>query len=157
MKKIDLGLNFDEIRKRIEIDKSQYKSGEWAKKIGLSKQNISNIHGEKGKNDPSLQYIIAVARTTGKSIEWYLYGEDEPTKKETPAQPPNRRSYDKNAEMANAVKYIMETFSSDDMEKKVFLKAFIDAVSMKDRVNELEKKVKKMEDQQLERKSRLAE
>ncbi len=76
MKKIDLGLDFDEIRKRIEIDIGQLKPGKWAKLIGLSPQNISNIHGEARKNQPSLQYIIAVAKHTGKPIEWYLYGRE---------------------------------------------------------------------------------
>ena len=90
MKKIDLSLNFDEIRKRIEIDKSQYKPGEWAKLIGLSKQNISNIHGKAGKYEPSLQYIIAVARATGKPVEWYLYGEKASLRIQ---EPPD--SYDK--------------------------------------------------------------
>jgi hypothetical protein len=75
VKKIDLGLNFDEIRKRIEIDIGQLKPGKWAEIIGLSPQNISNVHGEARKNQPSLQYIIAVAKYTGKPIEWYLYGD----------------------------------------------------------------------------------
>jgi DNA-binding XRE family transcriptional regulator len=75
MKKIELGLNFSEIRKRIEIDMSQFKAGVWAKKIGVKTNSISNIHGKKGKANPSLEYVVAVARITGKPIEWYLDGD----------------------------------------------------------------------------------
>ncbi len=78
MKIVELHLNYDEIRKRIELDKSEYKPGEWAVLTGASKNVISNIHGKAGKHNPSLQYIIAVARATGKPIEWYLYGEKRP-------------------------------------------------------------------------------
>jgi DNA-binding XRE family transcriptional regulator len=74
MKKIELGLDFSEIRKRIEIDMSQYRAGMWAKMIGVKTNSISNIHGKKGKANPSLEYVTAVARVTGKPIEWYLYG-----------------------------------------------------------------------------------
>ena len=74
MKLIDLSLDYNEIRKRIEIDKAHYKAGEWAKLTGASKNVISNIHGRSGRHNPSLPYIIAVARVTGKPIEWYLYG-----------------------------------------------------------------------------------
>jgi len=75
VKIIDLNLNFDEIRKRIESDKDQYKPGIWAGHVGESINVISNIHGKAGRHNPSLQYIIAVAKFTQKPIEWYLYGE----------------------------------------------------------------------------------
>ena len=76
MKKLDLSLNFNEIRKRIEIDKLQYKGIDWAKLTGMSNQSISNIHSKKKLVNPSLEYIIAVAKITGKPIEWYLYGKE---------------------------------------------------------------------------------
>ncbi len=75
MKIIELSLNYDEIRKRIEIDKARYKVKKWSELTGTSRNVISNIHGKAGKHNPSLQYIIAVARATGKPVEWYLYGE----------------------------------------------------------------------------------
>jgi len=74
MKKIELHLNFNEIKKRIEIDKAPYGVGEWADLIGISIASVSNIHGKKGKVKPSIEYIVAVAKVTGKPIEWYLYG-----------------------------------------------------------------------------------
>jgi transcriptional regulator with XRE-family HTH domain len=74
MKIIELNLNFDEIRKRIELDKAHYKVGKWAEFTGMSISSISNIHGKKGRVKPSIEYVIAVAKFTGKPIEWYLYG-----------------------------------------------------------------------------------
>ena len=75
MNKFELRLDFDEIRNRIELDMSKIKPGEWAKAIGISKSLISNVHGGSKRQNPPLPYIIAVARHTGKPVEWYLYGE----------------------------------------------------------------------------------
>ena len=77
MKIIDLNLNYADIRDRIEIDKAQFKISQWAELTGTSRNVISNIHGKSGKHNPSLQYIIAVSRATGKSVEWYLYGQKD--------------------------------------------------------------------------------
>lgn len=75
---IDLSLNYDEIRTRIEMDMCPYKKIDWAKKVGVSQSLISNVHKNRGKSSdkisPSLEYIVAVARFTGKPVEWYLYG-----------------------------------------------------------------------------------
>jgi transcriptional regulator with XRE-family HTH domain len=75
VKIIELSLDYKEIKKRIETDKSHFKAGKWSELTGVSKNTISNIHGKAGKHNPSLQYIIAVARVTGKPVEWYLYGD----------------------------------------------------------------------------------
>jgi FtsZ-binding cell division protein ZapB len=77
MKKINLKLNFKEIVSRIdnEIKYQELKPAEWAAKVGVTTNIVSNIHGKTGQN-PSLEYIIAVSRATGKSIEYYLYGND---------------------------------------------------------------------------------
>jgi transcriptional regulator with XRE-family HTH domain len=77
MKKIDLHLDYAEIKCRIEADKDQYGVGEWAKMVGVSIATVSNIHGKKAKVKPSIGYIVAVARVIGKPIEWYLYGEKQ--------------------------------------------------------------------------------
>lgn len=73
MSKIDLSLEFDKIRRRIEDDQKEFKPSEWAKRIGVSKNVVTNIHGAT-RQRPSLEYIVAVSRFTGKPIEWYLYG-----------------------------------------------------------------------------------
>ena len=78
MKKLHLIFNYSEIKARIEIDKDQYKVGEWAKNVGMSVPSISNIHGKSSRINPSLEYVIAVARFTGKPVEWYLYGDAKP-------------------------------------------------------------------------------
>jgi hypothetical protein len=73
MSKIDLDLNFAEIRRRIEEEKGQTKPLVWATKVGVKKNVVTNVHG-KTQQKPSLEYIVAVARATFKPIEWYLYG-----------------------------------------------------------------------------------
>jgi hypothetical protein len=78
MKKIDLQLEFNKIRERIEIDKAPYKPGKWAQLIGVSKTLVSNIHGRSKRQNPSLPYVFAVSRFTEKPIEWYLYGSRAP-------------------------------------------------------------------------------
>lgn len=78
MKKIDLSLNYNDIKMRIELDKGHYSGGEWANAVGLSRSSVSNIHGKKAIAKPSLEYIVSVSRFTGKPVEWYLYGKQPP-------------------------------------------------------------------------------
>jgi hypothetical protein len=78
MSKIDLKLNYDEIVKRIDGERTAYKPSEWASLVGVSKNVITNIHG-KTKQKPSLEYTVAVARVTQKPVEYYLFGELENT------------------------------------------------------------------------------
>lgn len=77
-KVIDLSLKYDEIRDRIEADMVHFKKYEWAEHVKVSQSLVSNVHKKEGKEgkrvNPSLEYIIAVARVTGKPVEWYLYG-----------------------------------------------------------------------------------
>ena len=73
MKKIDLKLEFDAIRKRIEEDKNTHKPGVWAELVGVSGSVVSNVHG-KSQQKPSLEYIVAVSKATGKSVDYYLWG-----------------------------------------------------------------------------------
>ena len=73
MSKIDLSLDIDKIRRRLEDDQKGFKPSEWAKRVGVSKNVVTNIHGAT-RQRPSLEYIVAVSRFTGKPVEWYLYG-----------------------------------------------------------------------------------
>ena len=80
-KYLELNLNFEEIRKRISLDKGKHKNIEWAKLLQVSPSLISQVHPKvatKASKSPSLEYVIAVARFTGKPVEWYLYGETNP-------------------------------------------------------------------------------
>lgn len=83
---MDLQLNFEDIRKRIEIEKEAHKQGSWAKFVGVPSNIVSNIHGKIQQN-PSFPYIISVALATGKSVDYYLWGED--TEKIITQQPPD--------------------------------------------------------------------
>ena len=73
---MNLKLDFDAIRKRIEIDKNAYKQGSWAKFVGVQPNIVSNIHGKIQQN-PSFPYIISVAIATGKSVDYYLWGKEK--------------------------------------------------------------------------------
>ncbi len=73
MSKIDLNLDFNAIRKRIDEEKKDIKPSVWAKKVGVSRNVVTNIHG-KVKQKPSLEYIVAVSIATDKSVEYYLWG-----------------------------------------------------------------------------------
>ena len=70
-----LQLNFEDIRKRIEIEKNAFRGGSWAKFVGVSPNIVSNIHG-KIQQKPSFTYIISVAKATGKSVDYYLWGDE---------------------------------------------------------------------------------
>jgi hypothetical protein len=84
MSKIDLQLNFDAIRERIEHQKKPYKPGVWADMVGVARNIVSNVHG-KVKQTPSLEYIVAVSKATGKSVDYYLWGKQSEEKKYPPA------------------------------------------------------------------------
>lgn len=88
MNKIELSLNYAEILQRIEADMTKYKPLQWAKSLGIGINVVSNYHGKSAKRNPSLEYVIAVAKFTGKPIEWYLYG----TSQEEKTQPPTEKS-----------------------------------------------------------------
>jgi len=156
MKKIDLSLNYDEIKKRIELDKEKHKVGEWAKHTGANSASISNIHGKKTKTNPSLEHIVAVSNFTGKPTEWYPHGR-------WPAPPPANISlaaeelnpYKNNLgdflcgcrkRTTDARKDIKEVLESDnDSVADALLsniKVFKHAVKQDQRITELENKIK---------------
>lgn len=76
-KLLDLGLDFDEIRERIDAEKGDTANNIWAEYVKVSKSLISKIHPKrhgKAPQAPSLEYVITVAKKTGKPTDWYLYG-----------------------------------------------------------------------------------
>lgn len=98
-------LNFNEIRKRIEIDNANYRSKDWAGLIGVSVSLVSNIHGKSKKQNPPLPYIIAVARAMKRPVEWYLYGEMPPGPEASVPEDPQVR---------DAISQLKEIFASND-------------------------------------------
>ncbi|MCG8640590.1 MAG: hypothetical protein MI862_12695 [Desulfobacterales bacterium] len=76
MSKIDLKLDFDAILGRINLDKKGLKPSVWADMLGVSRNIVTNVHG-KIKQKPSLEYIVAVSKATGKSVDYYLWGMKE--------------------------------------------------------------------------------
>lgn len=70
MNKID----YDSVRIRIEQEMEPYKPSQWAEKVGVAKNVVSNIHGTTRQN-PSFQYIISVSRATGKPVDYFLFGD----------------------------------------------------------------------------------
>jgi len=76
MKKIDLKLDFDAIRERIENDFRGLSPAEMARKIKVRANVAGNVHGKK-KQNPSIEYVIAVSLYTGRTIEYYLWGKEK--------------------------------------------------------------------------------
>lgn len=68
-----MDLDFDGIKKRIETEKKKCK-GSWASFVGVSPNIVSNIHGKMAQK-PSLNYIANVSRATGKSVDYFLWGD----------------------------------------------------------------------------------
>lgn len=156
MSKIKLDLDYAEIRKRIELAKADMKPSLWAKNLTISKNIVTNIHGET-KQNPSIEYIVLVANFTGKPIEWYLYGkpaqqndislvQDEPTKQYGNDTPGFLCGCKK--ETIEACKDVKEIFESDNDEVadalSANIKVFKHTVKQDKRITKLENKIKYM-------------
>jgi transcriptional regulator with XRE-family HTH domain len=74
MKKILVDINFNEVRARIEQEMEGYTRTDWANKVGVKINVVSNIHGANAKQNPSLNYILAVSVATRKPIDYFLWG-----------------------------------------------------------------------------------
>lgn len=84
MSRINININFDLVRDRIDLDLKGYKRAEWARQVGVSKNVVTNIHGST-KQKPSLEYIVAVSIFTRKPVDYYLWGtKDQEIKVKTP-------------------------------------------------------------------------
>ncbi|SDU27429.1 hypothetical protein [Desulfobacula phenolica] len=117
MKKIDLKLDFDAIRLRIEHQKNRYKPGVWADMVGVSKNVVSNVHG-RTKQKPSLEYIIAVSLITGKSVDYYLWGKE--SEKEI-SQPPSDNITKVVIEHQDIIKQFKDPELGKDLNKELIL------------------------------------
>jgi hypothetical protein len=67
MKNFHVGIDFDEVLKRIEKEMEGYSRTEWANKVGVRINVVSNIHGANARQNPSLNYILAVSVATRKT------------------------------------------------------------------------------------------
>jgi hypothetical protein len=74
MKKFHVDINFNEVTRRIEQEMEGYSPSAWAEKIGVRINVVSNIHGASAKQNPSLNYIVAVSLATRKPVEYFLWG-----------------------------------------------------------------------------------
>jgi hypothetical protein len=121
-KVIELNLNPDEIKKRIALDKGDIKNNKWAALLHVSPSLISQIHpkgADKPSKTPSLEYIIAVSRYTGKSLEWYLYGENTPA--------PLRKLHDVNQHPLLGDPQFWSNWSDEDIRLCQQLKRILDS------------------------------
>jgi len=130
MKKIELSLNYEKILKRIELDKDRFKVGKWAELLGVSISTVSNIHSKQTKVNPSMEYIIAVARAMGKPIEWYLYGEMPVTSPMAVSEEkvpynagPKKESHTFSPEILPYCILLEKVLESDDEDTKVAIKS----------------------------------
>ncbi|GAB6909640.1 hypothetical protein DESC_810071 [Desulfosarcina cetonica] len=74
MKKYMVDINFYEVLERIEREMEGYSRTEWANKVGVRINVVSNIHGANARQNPSLNYILAVSVATRKPMDYFLWG-----------------------------------------------------------------------------------
>ena len=74
MKNSHVDIDFDEVLKRIEKEMEGYSRTEWANKVGVRINVVSNIHGANARQNPSLNYILAVSVATRKPMDYFLWG-----------------------------------------------------------------------------------
>lgn len=154
MKKIELGLNYKEIKGRIEADKKAYSVKEWSKMIGSSTATVSNIHGKSARVRPSLEYIVAVARVTGKPIEWYLYGKQPGNEASTRSEEEFIEEYIANwsEDDKKACRRFRKIMSSDNSGVKDALRwnlaAFEESLDQKEEIKRLNKRLQFLEERQ---------
>ena len=74
MKKNYVDIDFHEVLQRIEKEMEGYSRTEWADKVGVRINVVSNIHGANARQNPSLKYILAVSVATRKPMDYFLWG-----------------------------------------------------------------------------------
>ena len=74
MKKYHIDINFKDVLRRIEKEMEGYSRTEWANKVGVKINVVSNIHSAKASQNPSLNYILAVSVATGKPMDYFFMG-----------------------------------------------------------------------------------
>jgi transcriptional regulator with XRE-family HTH domain len=74
MKNIYVDIDFKKVLQRIEKEMEGYSRTEWANKVGVKINVVSNIHGANAKQNPSLNYILAVSVAIRKPMDYLLWG-----------------------------------------------------------------------------------
>ena len=126
MNDLKLNFDFDAIRDRIEEHKQVYKPVEWAKKIGVSKAVVSNIHGETDgkpspkRQNPSLKYIIAVSIALRIPIDYFMFGKMTPD--ESGATQKTRRIYSRASDREKSTGDMLANFSNKKKARECYEK-----------------------------------
>ncbi len=127
MKKYHVDINFKDVLRRIEKEMDGYSRTEWANKVGVKINVVSNIHSAKASQNPSLNYILAVSVATGKPMDYFLWGHvfyqttdplDKMVKEDVPTYPHSETN--KDPEMGKRVRYWREDmgFSIAEVSKR---------------------------------------
>ena len=74
MKNIYVDIDFKKVLQRIEKEMEGYSRTEWANKVGVKINVVSNIHGANARQKPSLNYILAVSVATRRPMDYFLWG-----------------------------------------------------------------------------------
>lgn len=74
MKNIYVDIDFKKVLQRIEKEMEGYSRTEWANKVGVKINVVSNIHGANARQNPSLNYILAVSVATRKPMDYFIWG-----------------------------------------------------------------------------------
>jgi len=125
------------IKFRLKITQKSF-----AKNIGIEESFLSMVIN--GNSNPSADMIIGIYLNYREHFDWLLTGESNVTAEEIKEHPFKRRAYDKSEEMSSAINKIMEVFSSGDDMKKNVLRACMDDVDIKKRIEKLEFDVKEI-------------
>ena len=141
MKKSGLDLDYEQIRERIEKEKAGIKPSVWAQRVGVAPNVVSNVHG-KTRQNPSLEYIIYVAKATKRPVEYYLWGEDEKKKSELHIADPDPEV----AELLEQARGVLKSGNQVAFEAlKHNIRYFNQAVAAEKRVEELENSHRELE------------
>lgn len=129
------------------------KPSKWAEKVGVSRNVVANIHGGT-QQKPSLEYIAAVSRSTGRSMNYLLWGEEEEEEGSGVGVMPAVASARTATVLdplgiARSMELLAKIYAADDAVYiraiSANLMAFADAVETKARANDLENRMREME------------
>lgn len=116
MIKLDTSWDYEKIRQRIELDMAGHKPADWARKVGVRINVVSNVHGKSQRN-PSMLYVLAVARATGKPPEWYLYGETPAARPVNPEE--TRAEGNLDPDLLAKISRILDSEAAEDLRAAV--------------------------------------
>lgn len=69
-------IDYSVVKLRIQNEMKGMGMREWAERLGISPTAVSNVHGKKGRQRPSFNYMLRVSLITKKPVEYFLWGDE---------------------------------------------------------------------------------